>query len=169
MNAALYALTAVHAFRTLRRRQRDRYRIRPFTAKSAFPTVSRLLGLSTRGRVRSLSTMPLAGLQSQDRRDLLDIVDNLRSLGVNRYVDLPQIVVCGDQSAGKSSSLKAISGLSFATKENLCNFLVFGVVRCLLLHGILHERLHDKQKRVEARFVPFAPCLASARGIPYGA
>ena len=59
-------------------------------------------------------------LQSKEHRDLLDIIDNLRSQGISQYVDLPQIIVCGDQSAGKSSVLEAISGLSFPTKDNLC-------------------------------------------------
>lgn len=59
-------------------------------------------------------------LQSEEHRNLLDIIDKLRSKGVSRYVDLPQIVVCGDQSAGKSSVLEAISGLTFPTKDNLC-------------------------------------------------
>jgi len=62
-------------------------------------------------------------LQSQDRRDLLDIVNNLRSLGLTRYIDLPQIIVCGDQSTGKRSVLEAISGFSFPTKDNLCTKL----------------------------------------------
>src|SRR5256714_15325334 len=59
-------------------------------------------------------------LQSREHRDLLDLVDKLRSQGISRYVALPQIIVCGDQSSGKSSVLEAISGLSFPTKDNLC-------------------------------------------------
>ncbi len=59
-------------------------------------------------------------LQSKDHRDLLDIVDLLRSKGLSRFVDLPQIIVCGDQSSGKSSALEAISGMSFPSKDNLC-------------------------------------------------
>lgn len=59
-------------------------------------------------------------LQSEDHRNLLDIVDKLRLTGITRYIDLPQIVVCGDQSAGKSSVLEAISGIRFPTKDNLC-------------------------------------------------
>lgn len=55
-----------------------------------------------------------------DHRDLLDIIDNLRSQGVSHYVDLPEIIVCGDQSAGKSSVLEAISGMPFPTKDGLC-------------------------------------------------
>ncbi|KAI0000594.1 P-loop containing nucleoside triphosphate hydrolase protein [Xylariaceae sp. FL0662B] len=61
-----------------------------------------------------------ASLQSKEHRDLLDIIDKLRSHGMGRFVDLPQIVVCGDQSSGKSSALEAISGRSFPTKDNLC-------------------------------------------------
>jgi GTP-binding protein EngB required for normal cell division len=55
-----------------------------------------------------------------ERRDLLDIIDRLRSQGISQFVDLPQIIVCGDQSSGKSSVLEAISGMSFPTKDNLC-------------------------------------------------
>lgn len=59
-------------------------------------------------------------LESQEHRDLLDIVDKLCSGGVSRYIDLPQIVVCGDQSSGKSSVLDAISGMAFPAKDNVC-------------------------------------------------
>lgn len=59
-------------------------------------------------------------LQSKGHRDLLDVIDRLRSEGLSRFVDLPQIIVCGDQSSGKSSALEAISGVSFPTKDNLC-------------------------------------------------
>ncbi|KAI9152287.1 Interferon-induced GTP-binding protein Mx [Paramyrothecium foliicola] len=64
--------------------------------------------------------MSIQDLPSKDHRDLLDIIDQLRSEGFGRYVDLPEIIVCGDQSAGKSSVLEAISGMSFPTKDNLC-------------------------------------------------
>ncbi|KAJ0167239.1 Interferon-induced GTP-binding protein Mx2 [Colletotrichum tanaceti] len=59
-------------------------------------------------------------LESEEHRDLLDNIDKLRSQGISRYVDLPEIIVCGEQSAGKSSVLEAISGMSFPTKDNLC-------------------------------------------------
>ncbi|ETS74022.1 hypothetical protein PFICI_13888 [Pestalotiopsis fici W106-1] len=57
---------------------------------------------------------------SGDHRNLLDIIDSLRAQGISRYVDLPEIIVCGDQSAGKSSVLEAISGMRFPTKDGLC-------------------------------------------------
>ncbi|KAH8655575.1 dynamin family protein [Xylariales sp. PMI_506] len=62
----------------------------------------------------------LNGLCSEDRLDLMDSVDSLRSQGINHFVSLPQIIVCGDQSSGKSSVLEAISGVSFPIKSNLC-------------------------------------------------
>ncbi|KAK3938319.1 P-loop containing nucleoside triphosphate hydrolase protein [Diplogelasinospora grovesii] len=79
---------------------------------------------------RKLATMDLAEriaqttsaalIQSSNHRDLLDIIDTLRSQGVSHYVDLPQIIVCGSQSSGKSSTLEALSGISFPTAEGLC-------------------------------------------------
>ncbi|KAK2599466.1 hypothetical protein N8I77_011220 [Diaporthe amygdali] len=59
-------------------------------------------------------------IQSENHRDLLDIIDRLRSRGVSHYVDLPQIIVCGSQSSGKSATLEALSGISFPTAEGLC-------------------------------------------------
>lgn len=59
-------------------------------------------------------------IRSHNYRDLLDIVDKLRSRGVSHYVDLPQIIVCGSQSSGKSSTLESLSGISFPTSEGLC-------------------------------------------------
>lgn len=59
-------------------------------------------------------------LMSADRSALLDVIDHLRNLGVNQYVDLPTILVCGDQSSGKSSVLEAICKLPFPKGENVC-------------------------------------------------
>lgn len=62
----------------------------------------------------------LVRLQSKDHEEILDVIDQLRSEGIGKYVDLPQIIVCGDQSSGKSSVLEAISGLNFPRKDNIC-------------------------------------------------
>lgn len=67
-----------------------------------------------------LHTSRLDSLQSRDELGLLDAIDKLRSQGVSHYVSLPQLIVCGDQSSGKSSVLEAISGVPFPTKDNLC-------------------------------------------------
>jgi GTP-binding protein EngB required for normal cell division len=72
--------------------------------------------------------MTAADILMGDHRDLLDIIDNLRAQGFSRYVDLPEIIVCGDQSAGKSSVLEAISGMRFPTKDGLCTRFVTELV-----------------------------------------
>jgi len=65
-------------------------------------------------------TIPEISLQSKDHEELLNVIDHLRAQGISRYIDLPQLIVCGDQSSGKSSVLEAISGLKFPTKDELC-------------------------------------------------
>ncbi|KAL8706330.1 MAG: hypothetical protein Q9201_000613 [Fulgogasparrea decipioides] len=62
----------------------------------------------------------LSSLQSKDHGQLLDVIDLLRSQGINHYVSLPQLIVCGDQSSGKSSVLEAVSRIPFPTKDSLC-------------------------------------------------
>ncbi len=61
-------------------------------------------------------------LQSKDHEDLLNIIDDLRSQ-TSYHVDLPQIIVCGDQSSGRSSVLQALPSIQFRPKGNLCTRL----------------------------------------------
>lgn len=68
----------------------------------------------------ALKTSALDGLHSKDHRQVLDIVDSLRLCGLGDLLSLPQLVVCGDQSSGKSSVLEAITEVPFPRKENLC-------------------------------------------------
>ncbi|KAH6603511.1 dynamin family [Trichoderma cornu-damae] len=67
-----------------------------------------------------LASANLEGLCSKEQLELLNTVDSLRSQGVSHYISLPQIIVCGDQSSGKSSVLEAISGVSFPVQSGLC-------------------------------------------------
>ncbi|GLA75056.1 hypothetical protein AtubIFM55763_006317 [Aspergillus tubingensis] len=70
--------------------------------------------------LRKFGSDALDSLCTQEQLDLLNSIDTLRSQGISHYVSLPQIIVCGDQSSGKSSVLEAISGVSFPVKSNLC-------------------------------------------------
>ncbi|OCL09850.1 hypothetical protein AOQ84DRAFT_220322 [Glonium stellatum] len=65
------------------------------------------------------SDFALRQLQTE-QATLLDCVDKLRSAGVGDHLNLPQLIVCGDQSSGKSSVLQAISRVKFPTKGTLC-------------------------------------------------
>ena len=67
-------------------------------------------------------------LQSTDQLKLLDEIDKLRSQGISHYLSLPQLVVVGDQSSGKSSVLGAISGITFPTKDELCTCFATEVI-----------------------------------------
>ncbi len=96
-------------------------------------------------------------LQSGEHRDLLDTMERLKLQGVDKYIALPQIIVCGDQSAGKSSVLEAISGLSFPREEALCTrFPTELVLRRSTVEGIKitivpgPSRSDDERKQLAA-------------------
>ncbi|KAK3362380.1 P-loop containing nucleoside triphosphate hydrolase protein [Lasiosphaeria hispida] len=63
----------------------------------------------------ALDAQELAG----DQRALLDLIEKLRFAQLDN-VKLPQIVVVGDQSAGKSSVLEAITGTPFPRDAGAC-------------------------------------------------
>ncbi len=52
--------------------------------------------------------------------DLLEKIDKLFACNVGAYIDLPQLVVVGDQSSGKSSVLEALTNLPFPRDSSLC-------------------------------------------------
>lgn len=68
----------------------------------------------------AIMTHPAISIQSKSHEQLLDVIDKLRSQGISRFIDLPQLILCGDQSSGKSSVLEAVSGLQFPAKTALC-------------------------------------------------
>ncbi|RXN19638.1 interferon-induced GTP-binding Mx3-like protein [Labeo rohita] len=48
----------------------------------------------------------------QSIRPYIDLIDSLRSIGIQKDLALPTIAVIGDQSSGKSSVLEALSGVA---------------------------------------------------------
>ncbi|KAK6444689.1 hypothetical protein FP744_10000937 [Trichoderma asperellum] len=59
-------------------------------------------------------------LRSAKSSRRLNQIEKIRAHGVGDLVALPQLVVCGDQSAGKSSVLEGITGIPFPRQEGLC-------------------------------------------------
>ena len=51
---------------------------------------------------------------------LLDKIDKLFACNVGEHIDLPQLVVVGDQSSGKSSVLEGLTELPFPRDSGLC-------------------------------------------------
>ncbi|KAK2739874.1 hypothetical protein FQN57_006450, partial [Myotisia sp. PD_48] len=68
----------------------------------------------------SHTTASLSALETDGQRQVLDIVTQLRKCGLESILSLPQLVVCGDQSAGKSSVLEALTEIPFPRNDNLC-------------------------------------------------
>jgi hypothetical protein len=66
----------------------------------------------------SATSQPLT--QAEKIKAMVKCVNNLRYLGVESEVPLPKICVVGDQSAGKSSLIEALSGISVPRAEGCC-------------------------------------------------
>ncbi|KAJ5152065.1 hypothetical protein N7492_010360 [Penicillium capsulatum] len=63
-------------------------------------------------------------------RELLNVVDKLRSLGVGKLVDLPQVILCGCPPDEKIAVLETISGVRFTRKGNIYSQYTTEVVIC---------------------------------------
>lgn len=52
-------------------------------------------------------------------RGFINLIDQMRDIGVDQYISLPRIAVLGPQSAGKSSLLEAIVGMDFLPRGSV--------------------------------------------------
>ncbi|KAI1771421.1 interferon-induced GTP-binding protein Mx2 [Hypoxylon cercidicola] len=74
---------------------------------------------------------------------ILSKIDKLRELNVGTDVPLPQLVVVGDQSSGKSSVLESLTGFSFPRAAGLCTRYATQITCC-----------RDPQKSVDISIIP---------------
>lgn len=65
----------------------------------------------------------LEDLQTDEQRRVLDTVSKVRKCGLDSVLSLPQIVVCGDQSSGKSSVLEALTEIPFPRLVLISNLI----------------------------------------------
>ncbi|KAL6819899.1 hypothetical protein V8C40DRAFT_251928 [Trichoderma camerunense] len=71
------------------------------------------------GDTTALGSATAEQLNNGETRRLLDTIDGLRDLSI-AGIDLPQIIVVGDQCSGKSSVLEAISRVHFPVSDGIC-------------------------------------------------
>ncbi|KAI5456958.1 P-loop containing nucleoside triphosphate hydrolase protein [Mariannaea sp. PMI_226] len=74
---------------------------------------------------------------------LLEKVDKLRELNIGQHVPLPQLVVAGDQSSGKSSLLESLTGIPFPKDQSVCT-----------RHATQITSRRDSHDRVDIRIIP---------------
>ncbi|KAK8159293.1 interferon-induced GTP-binding protein Mx2 [Phyllosticta citrichinensis] len=73
--------------------------------------------------------MPSGGTDLGNQATLAKI-DKLRELNVGAIIPLPQLVVVGDQSSGKSSVLESLTGFSFPRAPGLCTRYATQITCC---------------------------------------
>jgi GTPase SAR1 family protein len=99
------------------------------------------------GKAGSIGTQSLEALQGKDFRKVMDVVDKLRRGGLSGEIHLPQLVVSGDQSSGKSSVLEAITEIPFPRKENLCTrYATEIILRRAATDSIITSIIPDKNR-----------------------
>ncbi|KAH7018019.1 uncharacterized protein B0I36DRAFT_388315 [Microdochium trichocladiopsis] len=90
-------------------------------------------------------SFPSLGALSQlasEQKPLMDTIDELRRYQIDRIIDLPQIIVIGDQSSGKSSVLAAISRIPFPAKGTVCTRFAIELVLRTSSRSTLGAHIH---------------------------
>ncbi|KAK4095861.1 hypothetical protein N658DRAFT_385912, partial [Parathielavia hyrcaniae] len=82
---------------------------------------------------------------------ILAAMDKLRELRIDQKYDLPQIIVCGAQSAGKSSVLESLVQVPFPRGDNnICTRYVTKVTMLQEDTPSIRVRIHPSSDRPEA-------------------
>ncbi|GAA5883270.1 hypothetical protein JCM16303_007338 [Sporobolomyces ruberrimus] len=112
-----------------------------------------------------------ASRYATDRRELISLINSMRACGVATELDLPRVATIGNQSAGKSSLVEAISGIKVLRDSGTCTRCPFEV------------RLHQSDEpwycKISVRFetgedgrpldkiseTPFGPLIRDPNGV----
>ncbi|KAF6222582.1 hypothetical protein HO133_000628 [Letharia lupina] len=100
-------------------------------------------------------TSSLENLQTDEQRRVLDTVAQVRKCGLESILSLPQLVVCGDQSAGKSSVLEALTEIPFPRNDNLCTRFATEIVLRRAHTNLLTIKIIPDPKRAAVEQTPF--------------
>jgi hypothetical protein len=63
--------------------------------------------------IETASNISLEAFQSEEQSRVVDTVQQLRDCSLKGVIQLPQLVVCGNESAGKISVLEALTEIPF--------------------------------------------------------
>ncbi|KAH6662327.1 P-loop containing nucleoside triphosphate hydrolase protein, partial [Halenospora varia] len=95
--------------------------------------------------------------------ELLSTLTELQALNIKSNFDLPQIIVCGSQSSGKSSVLEAITGIPFPRSDNTCTRFVTKVT--LRPHQKEFVEVKIEQADPEPGSVPKFPPITNLKNL----
>ncbi|KAH8690854.1 P-loop containing nucleoside triphosphate hydrolase protein [Talaromyces proteolyticus] len=102
-----------------------------------------------------MATLNLKDGQSLADPALLDKIDKSFACNVGEYINLPQLVVVGDQSSGKSSVLEGLTKLAFPRDSGLCTRFAT---------QIIFRRVENVQRSIKASIIP-GPTVENARAV----
>jgi hypothetical protein len=63
-------------------------------------------------------------MQTKEERELLEMIDEVKIQDRSNELDVPELVVCGSQSSGKSSVLEALTTIPFPRGVGTCTLFV---------------------------------------------
>lgn len=124
---------------------------------------------STSSQLNMADTLSLEELQSDEQRRILDVVTQVRKCGLDTILSLPQIVVCGDQSSGKSSVLEALTEIPFPRADNICTRFATEIsLRREPKHGITVKIIPDEKrpKAEKEKMNSFAESISDFKVLP---
>ncbi|KAH7012256.1 interferon-induced GTP-binding protein Mx [Microdochium trichocladiopsis] len=108
-------------------------------------------------------------LQTDEQRKVLDAITDLRKCGLDSILSLPDIVVCGDQSAGKSSVLEALTEIPFPRNDNLCTRFATEIsLRRAVADSLTVKVVPDsaRPEKDQIRIKEFSECITDISDLP---